>query len=150
MGLSASLVLRRPERGKVHMQVTYRRAAVRCDLCRGDALLPRAVLLLPVEETGDVAPRRAVLLTPSGEALYGDSFVLCPNCTRSLPEAMGYRPGWQPLSLLQALVDLGRMAEPVLRKVQHAEGVLEECSRYLVEAEERDRQWKRQAGRATG
>jgi len=137
MGLSARLLPCRPRRGMAHGTAAYAGALVLCDLCRGDALAPGAVLLMPVQEPGGVRPRRAALMTPSGEALYGDSFVLCPSCARSLPEAGGHLAGWQPLSLLEVLADLGQAAAPLLRRMRAAEAEVERLWRRFLAMEER-------------
>jgi hypothetical protein len=120
-----------------HGTVAYAGALALCDLCRGDALAPGAVLLLPVREPGGVRPRRAALMAPSGQALYGDSFVLCSSCARSLPEAGGRLAGWQPLSLLEVLADLGRAAAPLAQRARAAEAEVERLWRRFLEMEER-------------
>jgi hypothetical protein len=121
----------------VHGTVAYAGAVAACDLCRGSALAPGSVLLLPVQQPGGVKPRRAALVTPSGEALYGDSFVLCPSCAAEVPEASGRMAGWQPLSLLQVLVDLGCEAAPLLRRRRQAEAEVERVWQEFLALEER-------------
>lgn len=137
MGLSARLLRSRPGRGMVHATVAYSGALALCDLCQGNALAPGAVLLMPVQEPAGVRPRKAALLAPCGQALYGDSFVLCPSCAGALPQASGRMAGWQPLSLLEVLTDLGRAAAPLLHRTRAAEARLEGLWREFLGLEER-------------